>query len=212
MKTMKKITSLILTLILILTVTAAMAKTVEPEDTETEHLAGKTVSATVGAYDAEFTKTFTLTLYEEDRFEKEDIAALAAGDLLLAGGYPCVVKEVTKSPDGEPMVICENGEEIVFTPASDDDDEMIARSTDDDRLYMHAYRVVNLPAAADIVLEDASDIEKEEPVITTGLDAILAVKEEKETTSNGLHYYATTVTLNENLEIVKIRQVYDVAQ
>ena len=211
MKTAKKIISLILALILILSVSAAMAKTVEPEDTETERLAGKTISATVGAYDAEFTQTFTVTLYEEDRFDNDDIAALAVGDLLLAGGYPHVVREVTKSPDGDPMVICEDGEEIVFTPAPDDD-EMIARSTDDDRLFMHAFRVVHLPAAADIVLEDLSDPDSEEAVMTTGLEAILAVKEEKETTSIGFDFYATTITLNENLEIVKIHQVFDVAQ
>ena len=49
-------------------------------------------------------------------------------------------------------------------------------------------------------------------IIKESLDAILKVKAEKEETSNGFDFYATTVTLNENLEIVKIHQDFDVAQ
>ena len=44
------------------------------------------------------------------------------------------------------------------------------------------------------------------------LEEILKVKAEKEETSIGFDFYATTVTLNEKLEIVKIHQGFDVAQ
>ena len=89
---------------------------------------------------------------------------------------------------------------------------MIARSTDDDRRYMHAFSILHLPAAAAIRYEDNSDPDKAEAVITEGLDDILKIKSEKETTSIGFDFYATVITLNENMEIEVIHQDYDVAQ
>ena len=107
--------------------------------------------------------------------------------------------------DGEEIVLGSSGEE--------DDDSLIARSTMDDRIFMHVTAVLHLPAAEGIVFEDNSNPDLDaEPVVTEGLDAILKVKAEKEETSNGFDFYATTVTLNENLEIVKIQQDFDVAQ
>ena len=87
-----------------------------------------------------------------------------------------------------------------------------ARSTDDDRICVHAAGIVRLPAAEDIVFEDDSDPEVWETAVTAGLDEILKVKEEKEETSIGFRYYATAVTLNDALEIVKIHLAYDVMQ
>ena len=89
---------------------------------------------------------------------------------------------------------------------------MVPMSTDDDRHFMHAFAVLVLPVAADIVYEDASDPEKAEPVVTKGLEEILKIKAEKEETSIGFDYYATIIELNNNLEIVRIHQDYDVAQ
>lgn len=48
---MKKTASLILAAVMIFTASIATAKTVEPESTETNGLAGVTVHATVGEYD-----------------------------------------------------------------------------------------------------------------------------------------------------------------
>ena len=48
--------------------------------------------------------------------------------------------------------------------------------------------------------------------MTEGLENILAVKAEKEKTSIGFDFYATIITLNENMEIEVIHQDYDVAQ
>ena len=48
--------------------------------------------------------------------------------------------------------------------------------------------------------------------VTEGLENILAVKAEKEENSNGLDFYATIITLNENMEIEVIHQDFDVAQ
>jgi hypothetical protein len=45
-----------------------------------------------------------------------------------------------------------------------------------------------------------------------GLQEVLKAKAEKEENSIGFDFYATTVTLNEKLEIVKIHQNFDVAQ
>ena len=91
----KKLISFILAMVMVLTVSLAMAKTVEPEDPETERLAGKTVSATVGEYN-EFLKAFRVTVYENDQFDDDDIEKLAAGDILLANGQAFTVKETLR--------------------------------------------------------------------------------------------------------------------
>ena len=120
------------------------------------------------------------------------------------------VKEKTEQESGDFLVITEDGSEIVFVQVGDED--MIAQSTDDDRRYMHAFGILHLPAAANIRYEDNSDPDTEEAAVTEGLENILAVKAEKEKNSNGFDFYATTVTLNENLEIEVIHQDFDVAQ
>ena len=72
---MRKIISLILAAVLVFTLSPALAKTVEPESTETDGLAGTMVSATVGEYD-ELTGTFTVILYDDDRFDVDLIEKL----------------------------------------------------------------------------------------------------------------------------------------
>ena len=206
----RKLIALVLAAVMVFTVSLALAKTVEPEDPEIEKLAGTTVHATVGEYN-EFLGTLTVTVFEADRFEKEDIERLAAGDILLAGGRAYTVKEMTTAPDGEPMALTDDGSEIIFDEAGDD--EMTARSSDDDRQYMHAVNELYLKAAEGIVYEDDSNPDLDaETIVTEGLEEILKVMAEKEETSIGFHFYSTTVTLNEKLEIVKIHQVFDVAQ
>ena len=205
---MKKTVSLILAAVMIFTASIAAAKTVEPESTETSGLPGVTVHATVGEYDAQ-TKTFTVTLYDDDRFDISKIEKLEIGDTLLAGGRLYKVKEKAEK-DEDIMVVTEDGYEIVFVQVGDDG--MIAQSTDDDRRYMHAFSILHLPAAAAIRYEDNSDPDKEEAVITEGLESILKIKAEKEANSIGFDFYATIITLNENMEIEVIHQDFDVAQ
>lgn len=206
---MKKIASLILAAVMLFTASMAAAKTVEPESTETDGLAGVTVHATVGEYDAE-TKTFSVTLYDDDRFDIDEIEKLEAGDILLAGGRLYKVKEMTEDEDGDFTVVTEDGYEIVLFQVGDED--MIAQSTDDDRRYMHAFGILHLPAAAAIRYEDNTDPDQAEAVITEGLENILKIKAEKEENSIGFDYYATIITLNENMEIEVIHQDFDVAQ
>ena len=206
---MKKTISLILAALMIFTVSLAMAKTVEPESTETKGLAGMTVNATVGAYD-EQTKTFTVTLYDDDRFDIANIEKIEAGDTLLAGESVYKVKEKKETADGDIMVITEDGYEIVFVQVGDSN--MIAQSTDDDRRFMHAFSILHLPAAATIRYEDNSDRDATEAVVTEGLENILKIQAEKEKNSNGFDFYATIITLNENMEIEVIHQDFDVAQ
>jgi len=206
---MKKLTAMILAIVLMLTAGMALAKTVEPEDTEYEKLAGTVVHATVGEYNQD-TKTFTVTLYEDDCFDIEDIEKMKAGDTLLAGQRLYKIKEKKEEDSGDILIVTEDGEEIEFVQVGDDD--MIAQSTDNERRYMHAFAILHLPAAANILYEDNSDPEKAEAAVTNGLENILKIKAEKEETSIGFDFYATIIELNDDMEIVRIHQDYDVAQ
>ena len=205
----KKLAAFILAIVMMLTVSLAVAKTVEPEDPEIERVAGRTVHATVGEY-VENLNSFRVTVYENDRFDDDDIDSLAAGDILLADGMPFTVKEMSKTPDGELMAVIGNGLEIVFVK---DDDDYTAHYTDDDRQCMHAIAVLLLPVAEGIVYEDNSDPDLDSKMkVYEGLQEVLKAKAENEENSIGFDFYATTVTLNEKLEIVKIHQNFDVAQ
>ena len=207
---MKKLVSLILAVIMVLGVSLAMAKTVEPEGADIERLARRTVHATVGNYDAD-SKTFTVTVYENDHFDDDDVRRLAVGDTILAGGTLHTIKAIDKL-DGDDLFVCDDGEDIYFTRSMDDDDELIARTTMDDRIYMRAIAIVKLPAAEGIVYEDNTNPDLDgKAVIHEGLENVLNAQKKMETESIGFDYYSTTITLNENLEIVKIHQDFDVA-
>ena len=206
---MKKLISLILILALALSASAALAKTVLPDQDEFEGLAGMVVNATVGEY-VDYLNAFKVTVYENDRFDDDDVEFLSAGDILLAGGRPGTVKEMTRTTEGDLMAIMEDGSEIVFVKKGDD---YLAYSTDDDRQYMHAIAVLTLNPAEGIVYEDNSDPDLDAKMkVVMGLEEILKAKAEKEETSIGFDFYATKVTLNEKLEIERIHQDYDVAQ
>ena len=99
---------------------AAMAAVLEPDETEVEHLAGLTVNATVGEYN-ENTNTFRVTLYENDRYDMEDVEKLTVGDILLADGRRYVITEKSETPESEIMVKTEDGYEIYFMRVEDDD-------------------------------------------------------------------------------------------
>ena len=207
---MKKLVSLILAVIMVLGVSLAMAKTVEPEGADIERLARRTVHATVGNYDAD-SKTFTVTVYENGHFDDDDVRRLAVGDVILAGGSLHTIKAIDKL-DGDDLFVCDDGEDIYFTRSMDDDDELIARTTMDDRIFMRAIAIVKLPAAEGIVYEDNTNPDLDEKaVIHEGLENVLNAQKKMETESIGFDYYSTTITLNENLEIVKIHQDFDVS-
>lgn len=210
MKSAKILVSLMLAVMMVLGVATAFAITLEPDDTEVDRLAGATVHATVGPYDQD-THTFTLTVYDCDRYDQDDVARLKVGDSVLAGGWIYVITG-TEQLDDILVFKCENGEEIYFDRAYDDDDDMIARSTFDDRIFMHVVNEVHLSVAENIILEDDSDPEGTAPLVYTGLKDLLAVQAEKEENSIGLDFYATTVTINRNLMVEKIHVAFDVAQ
>ena len=207
---MKKMISLILVVIMAFSVSLAFAKTVTPSNAAGGSLVGLVVNATVGAYNAD-TNSFTVTLYEDDSFAIEEVEKLAAGDTLLAGGRVYKVKEKTEDEYGDIKVVAENGEEIVFVQVGDD--HMMAQSIDDDRRFMHAFAILHLPVAEGVIYEDNSNPEQDaKQVVTEGLDNILKIKAEKEENSNGFDFYATIIELNEDMEIVRIHQDFDVAQ
>ena len=199
---MRKLTAILLVITILFSVSLAFAGPVCPIVAGHGKLAGKTVNATIGEYDEE-TGTFTDTVYDYDRYDKDDVANLAVGDTILAGGW---LHKINGTEDG--YWTCDDGEEICFGEYGDD---VQARSSFDDRIFMSVVTILHIPAAEGIVYEDFSDPDAD-PVITEGLEAILKIKAEKEETSNGFHYYATTITLNDDMEIVKIHQVFDVAQ
>ena len=201
---MKKLISLALALVMILTVSLAFAKTVGPAP-----LAGATVHATLGEYNKD-KKTFPVGVYDYDYFSAEEVAGLEVGDTILAGAKLHRITEVRDS-DGTKFFLCDDGEEIFFEKTPDHDG-LIAVSTFDNRVFMNVVMLLFLPAAEDIVYEDNSDPETAEMKTVEGLDAVLKAQAEKEETSIGFDYYATTITLNDNLEIVKIHQDFDVAQ
>ena len=174
-----------------------------------EDIAGKTIHATVGGYFAE-RKSFTVTLYDDDLFETNSIKQLAIGDTLLVGGMRDTVTGISILSDGEIHVEMEEERNISFFER--DEEYMIAYNTDLCRQYMHLIAEFSLPAANDIIYEDYTEPERDDPIITRGLEEILKIKAEKEKTSIGFDYYATMVTINENLEISIISQGYDVAQ
>lgn len=208
MKMLQKLVSLLLIAALSLASASALAGVLAPDDTDYEDLAGVTVNATVGAFN-EADQTFEVTLYADDLFEIDDVEKLAAGDILLAGGQRFVITEKSVNEFDEVVAKCDAGWDIIFSPVGDD--KMIAMIAEDDRRFMHVFAVLHLPAAAGITLEDASDPEGD-PIVTTGLEEILKIKQEKETNSNGLDFYATVITLNNQLEIERIHQDFDVAQ
>ena len=205
---MKKLVSLILVAVMALSVSLAFAKTLEPHNSADGHVAGIVVNATVGEYNAD-SKTFTVTMYEDDSFAIEDVEKLAVGDTILAGGWLYKVKEKTTDESGDITVKTETGEEIVFVQVGGD--YMMAQTVEDDRRFMHVFAVMHLPVAEGIVYEDNSDPDTKQ-VVTEGLDNILKIKAEKEQTSIGFDFYATIIELNENMEIVRIHQDFDVAQ
>ena len=205
----RKLISLVLAAATVFAFSAALAKTVEPAGSWNAVMAGLTVHATVGEYN-EASGTFEVTLYEPDQFTAEAVEGLAAGDILLADDRAYTVTEMTAAPDGEPMALIGGGLEIIFDK---NEEGYSARYSDDDRLCMHAFRQLYLAPSPIIIYEDNSDPDLDAEVkVTEGLENILKIKAEKEETSIGFDFYATTVTLSENLQILRIHQDYDVAQ
>ena len=197
---MKKLTALLLAALMLFSASMALADTVEPKNAGTAGFAGKELRAMVGYYDRE-TETFTVTVYDYDRYSEEDTKKLDVGDTVLAGGklYQIISRETVGDTV---MFLCNDGEEIYFEKSYDNNTDMIARSSTDDRIFMKVVAVLELPAAEGIIYE----------TVTEGLEEILKIQAQKIADSIGFHYYSTTVTLNDALEIVKIHQDYDVAQ
>ena len=208
---MKKLTALVLALALALSVSLAFAGRVEPDVEHYDKLGGTTFNATVGDYDPTY-NTFTLYVTAYEKFDKEDVDKLAVGDIILAGGWIYKIQEINES-DGYKVFLTEDYAEIYFdTLTGEDGDDLVARNMLNGKIYTNVVAVLHLPVAADIVLEDDSDPDLEaQPIVTKGLEEILKVKAEKDE-GTGLDGYATTVTVNENMEIVKIHQGYDVTQ
>lgn len=174
-----------------------------------EDIAGKTIHATVEDY-YEDIGSFAVTLYDYDLFETKIIQKLKVGDTFVVGGMRDVVTEISVSPNDDIIVTLNNERDVSFSHR--DNDYMTAYNMDTCRQYMHVVAKFLLPASNDIIYEDYTDPDRVEPIITRKLKDILKIKAEKEKTSIGFDFYATTITINEELEISVISQGYDSAQ
>ncbi len=207
---MKKLTALILALVMMLTATAALAMTLEPEETEVEHFAGGSYNATLGIY-VPAENLMDVIVFETDLFEKEDVEKLQAGDVVMLNGTWQKVASIEKTEDGW-LVKDEKGGETYFAPYQDSDDKLYAMAAEDDRICVHTVAQFGLPLAQDCVLEDLSDLEAAEAKITRGIEEIVKEKEKLEKESIGLMCRNTTITLNDQMEISYIKRVYNPAQ
>lgn len=204
----KKLTALFVALAIMISATCAFAATLEPEEAKLEKLSGATFNASVMEFHPE-DQSFRVTVFENEMFEKEDVEKLQAGDLVVVDGFRKKVASVNKEEDGAILMTTDSGEEYYFTPSGD---EMSVTNAIDDRTGMRIVTEVYLPLAKDCVLEDKSDLEAAEPKVSKGAEEIMKAKEALEKDSIGLDYYATTVSVNENLEITHITRNYDVSQ
>ncbi len=209
---MKKLIALVLVLALALGVSMAAAEKAVPDIEGVDLETGAPFHAAIGEYNAE-DKTIELRVYAYDKFDEDDVKKLTAGDVILAGGDLYVITD-EKEIDGSRVFVCSDGNEIYFEKLNGSNDDLIARTITDDRIFMNEVSVLRLPIADNAVYEDDSDPDLDVPAkIYTGLEEVLKVIE----AANGGQPYgmfpsAVTVTLNERMEIVKIHQAYDVGQ
>lgn len=209
---MKKLIALVLVLALALGVSMAAAEKAVPDIEGVDLETGAPFHAAIGEYNAE-DKTIELRVYAYDKFDEDDVKKLTAGDVILAGGDLYVITD-EKEIDGERVFVCSDGNEIYFEKLNGSNDDLIARTITDDRIFMNEVSVLRLPIADNAVYEDDSDPNPETAAkVYTGLEEVLKVIE----AANGGQPYgmfpsAVTVTLNERMEIVKIHQAYDVGQ
>ncbi len=202
----QKILAVLCAAAMLLCAAAAFAQDVEPgQQIPPESLAGQTLTATLKTYDAE-NQCFPAVFYEKDTFDKETVASLKAGDKLVLWDNEYTIESIGKSPMETMELTLDSGDEILLS--EQEDGTFLAMAALDDMICMHVKGECSLKPAADIILTDASDIEAEEPTVLTGLDAILALQAQREEESIGFDYTVTTITLNENAEIIEIRIDY----
>ena len=209
---MKKLIALVLVLALALGVSMAAAEKTVPDIEGVDLETGAPFHAAIGEFNPT-DKTLELRVYAYDKYDEDDVKKLTAGDVILAGGYLYTIAD-EKEMDGERVFVCSDGNEIYFEKLNGSNDDLIARTIIDDRIFMNEVSVLHLPIADNAVYEDDSDPNLETAAkIYTGVEDILKVIE----AANGGQPYgmfpsAVTVTLNERMEIVKIHQAYDVGQ
>ena len=185
---------------------SALAQTVEPyRRALPEDLGGLIFSATVGAYDPA-DGAFSVTVYEVDAYDPAAITALRAGDTLVFCDAPHTVKSMSQSPMDGLEIAFEDGEELLFDAM--EGGILIARNATGDQICMHPAAEIRLKPAADILLTDSSDPEKDQPEITVGLENILTLQAQRSAESIGFDYSVTTVALNAAGEIESILLVY----
>lgn len=208
---MKKLTALVLALALALSVSLAFAGQVEPEVHGVKKLSDTSFNATVGEYDPNY-KTFTLYVTAAEQFKKADVEKLAVGDTLVVGGWPYKVQEI-KETDGYKVYVTDDFGEIYFDTLDEvDSDHLVARSLMNGKVFSNVVTILYLKATEDMVFEDDSEPDLNAQMkVVNGLQDFLAVKTTLDA-DNRLFGDATTITVNENMEITKIHLAYDVTQ
>lgn len=164
----KTVRALALVCVLLMAMTAAVsAQTVEPVMPEMLRsvLAGKTFVARMDGYacDEAFEHvTLNFQICEQETYTAEAIEALAAGDVLVAGGEEFAVKAVKTDEYGIELT----GEWYSLFLYKNEDGLYTAVTDTENRFYKNLFGI-EVPAPKDLRFVDWSDPEAEEPTVLT---------------------------------------------
>ena len=163
---------LMMTCMLLMTVTAASAQTAAPVIPELlrDLVAGKTFIARMEGY-ASDEEMEHATLYfqvcEQESYKPEEIEALQAGDTILIGGAPFVIKEIKQDEFGYEFT----GESYTIFLSKNEKGLYNAVTDTENRFYKNVF-AIEVPAASSLRFLDWSDPEAEAPVKMTCKDLL----------------------------------------
>ena len=163
---------LMMTCMLLMTVTAASAQTAAPVIPELlrDLVAGKTFIARMDGYasDEEMEhSTLYFQVCEQESYKPEEIEALQAGDTILIGGAPFVIKEIKQDEFGYEFT----GESYTIFLSKNEKGLYNAVTDTENRFYKNVF-AIEVPAASSLRFLDWSDPEAEAPVKMTCKDLL----------------------------------------
>lgn len=163
---------LMMTCMLLMTVTAASAQTAAPVIPELlrDLVAGKTFIARMEGYasDEEMEHgTLYFQVCEQESYKPEEIEALQAGDTILIGGAPFVIKEIKQDEFGYEFT----GESYTIFLSKNEKGLYNAVTDTENRFYKNVF-AIEVPAASSLRFLDWSDPEAEAPVKMTCKDLL----------------------------------------
>ena len=151
---------------------SAYAQTVEPVMPETlkSLVAGKTLLAIMEGYssDAEMEHaTLFFQICEQEHYRREEVEALAAGDVILVGGEAFAIREAERNEYGYVLT----GEWYTIFLYENDEGMYYAVTDTEHRFYKKAF-AIEAPAQSDLRFRDWSDPEADAPLELTLKDLL----------------------------------------